>query len=77
MKEQDAEVDMKSATDSAARILMWTELFRGGCQWGGERGESGMEGQGGEHPLTSSATHRTGHDPKLPLSGACHYQLPL
>ncbi|GAB1301972.1 NADH dehydrogenase [Apodemus speciosus] len=28
-KEQESEIDLKSATDSAARILMWTELFRG------------------------------------------------
>lgn len=28
-KEQESEVDMKSATDNAARILMWTELIRG------------------------------------------------
>lgn len=27
-------MDMKSVTDRAARTLLWTELFRGGCQWG-------------------------------------------
>ena len=28
-KEEESETDMKSSTDTAAWILMWTELFRG------------------------------------------------